>query len=463
MYLHRDVSFMNKISVKLATYFIVTVLVMDTMLMLYLHTAIVHTTINEEFSQLKSKGSNLREILEDNYSDDTMRYIVMMESGIKRRVVITDKDFNLMVSPDEYNSNLEKIISRVSNRTFNEDQVIQRELENEDFIASLHPYKVNGELAGYVILFQSTETIQTLVHKVDFNFILAGIASLVSLCVVYLILSRYLTWPLIRMIEATEKLSKGDYNVKLPPQGKDELGELADAIQRLASDLERVKKDRIEFLASISHELRTPLTYLSGYSKVAMRSELNGDERQKYLSIIDEEAGRLTDLVENLFDLAKMDETIFTVSKQTFKANPFFNHLYERMLPSFNLKNIHLELLLTDDFEVHADPLRLEQIVMNLLDNALKYSNEGTTTLLDVSQTNNNRTFIQVIDQGHGIHEIDHENIFEKLYRVEKSRSREYGGTGLGLSIVKELVEAHGGSIDVESTPSKGSTFTVII
>jgi len=453
---------LNKISIKLATYFLITVLIMDTMLMVYLHQAIVHSTINEEFSQLKSKGSNLRDILENNYSEDTIHNIVLMESDSNRRVVITDKNFNVLKSTDNFSTNIETIIDRVSSLTFSEDRVIQKDLENEKFIASLHPYKLNNELAGYVIMFQSTDTIQYIVKKVDFNFILAGIASLISLGVVYLILSRYLTRPLIRMKEATEKLSNGDYNVKLPPQGKDELGDLADSIQKLASDLEQVKKNRIEFLAAISHELRTPLTYLSGYSKVAMRSELNGEERQKYLAIIDEEAMRMTDLVKNLFDLAKMDETSFTVSKQRFEANPFFIHLYERMLPSFNLKNIRLELKCAENFDILADPLRLEQIVMNLLDNALKYSNEDTTTILEVSRIEK-KTVIQVIDQGLGIHKNDHQNIFEKLYRVEKSRSREYGGSGLGLPIVKELVEAHGGSIVVESTLGKGSIFTIII
>ena len=94
---------------------------------------------------------------------------------------------------------------------------------------------------------------------------LGGLVSLISLCIVYLILSKYLTRPLIRMKVATEKLSEGEFNVTLPKQGNDELGDLSNAIQKLASDLEQVKKDRIEFLASISHELRTPLTYLSGY------------------------------------------------------------------------------------------------------------------------------------------------------------------------------------------------------
>lgn len=174
---------MNKISIKLATYFIVTVLIMESMLMLYLHQTIVHTRIDEEISQLVSKGSDHRDVLEKNYSDDTMRHIVLMESDSKRRVVITDKEFNLIIGSDSYSSNLKAIVNRISSQKPNKDQVIQSNWKDEDFIASLHPFQVNGEHAGYVILFQSTETIQFLVNKLNFHFILAGFASLTFLCV----------------------------------------------------------------------------------------------------------------------------------------------------------------------------------------------------------------------------------------------------------------------------------------
>jgi len=435
---------------------------MESLLMVYLHQTIVHSRIDEEYSQLMSKGSNHREVLEDNFSDDTMRHIVLMEYGSERRVVIADEQFNVIIRSEGETKTVDTLLNRISSQEFTEDQVIEKNWKGEDFIASLHPYKLNGEHAGYVILFQSTDTIQSLVKKLNFHFMLAGLASLIILCLVYIILSRFLTAPLIRMKEATEKLSRGDFNVKLPSQGKDELGDLSVAIQKLASDLERVKKERIEFLASISHELRTPLTYLSGYSKVAMRPELTEEDRQKYLAIIDEESIRLTELVKNLFDLAKMNETSFTVSKQAFQSMPFFSHLYKRMLPSFNIKGIQLEMKSLENFEVCADPLRLEQIVMNLLDNALKYSPTGTTTSLEIEQKND-KTVIRVTDQGIGIPKTDMENIFERLFRVEKSRSREYGGSGLGLSIVKELVEAHGGSIEVKSELGKGSQFTIMI
>lgn len=454
---------MNVISVKLAAYFFLTVLVMESLLMLYLHQTIIHSRVNEEFSQLVSRGSNHRDALEDSYSKNTMRHISLMEYNSAKQVAITDDDYNLLISSEENQTNLEILISGFSDSKFNEDRIVERNWKKEEYIISLHPYNVNGQQAGYVLLFQSTKDLQTLVNKLNFHFILAGLASLISLCIVYLILSKFLTRPLIRMKEATEKLSEGEFNVTLPKQGNDELGDLSNAIRKLASDLERVKKNRMEFLASISHELRTPLTYLSGYSKVAMRPELNDEERKKYLSIIDEESLRMTKLVKNLFDIAKMDDNSFTVSKQSIQVLPFFLHLYERVLPSFNMKGINLIVDCNEDFEMLADPLRLEQIVLNLLDNALKYSSEGTTTTLAITQKNNNKTEISVLDQGIGIHENDFTHIFEKLFRVEKSRSRDFGGSGLGLSIVKDLVVAHGGTIDVKSALGKGSQFTVII
>ncbi len=126
------------------------------------------------------------------------------------------------------------------------------------------------------------------------------------------------------------------------------------------------------------------------------------------------------------------------------------------------MKNIKLSFVCEDNFQVHADSLRLEQIVLNLLDNALKYSKENTEVTMVVHKKEKKST-ISVIDLGIGIPADEVEFIFEKLYRVEKSRSRSFGGSGIGLAVVKELVEAHGGSIEVKSTLGEGSTFTVII
>ena len=453
---------LNKISKKLAAYFIISFLVLETILMMYLHQNIIHTRVDEEYSRLLATGSNHRNVLIDYYSDETVTHIILMESEGDRGVVITGKNGKIIRSSDAKLETLLPSLSFLQNPTVQKDQVIKPDWEDSPYIISAHPYKVDENNSGYVLMFQSTEPIEQLVRKLNFHFGLAGVAIIIILFIIYSILSKFLTRPLIRMKEATEKLSEGKFDVSLPAGGNDELGELSIAIRKLANDLERMKKDRNEFLASISHELSTPLTYLIGYLKVAMRHELSEEERNHYLMIIAEESNRMKDLVKNLMDLAKMDELAFLVSKSNFSSRKFADDIYRLVQPSFALKNVHLDLIANKDFQIHADPVRLEQVVLNLLDNALKYSNENTTVKFIISKEQK-RTVITVADEGIGIPEEQIDMIFEKLFRVEKSRSRTFGGSGLGLAIVKELVEAHGGSIEVKSEFGKGSEFTIKI
>ncbi|WP_262173210.1 ATP-binding protein [Saccharococcus sp. Marseille-Q5394] len=453
---------MNKISKKLAAYFIISFLVLESVLMMYLHQNIVHTRVDEEYSRLLASGANHRNVLIDYYSDETITHIVLMEIEGDRGVVITGKSGEIIRSSDTKLENLLPSSEFLQDSANQNDRIIKQDWKDSPYIISAHPYKIDENNSGYVLMFQSSEPIERLVQKLNFHFGLAGGAIIVILFVIYTILSKFLTRPLIRMKEATEKLSEGKFDVSLPVGGNDELGELSIAIRKLANDLEKMKKERNEFLASISHELSTPLTYLIGYLKVAMRHDLTEEERNSYLMIIAEESNRMKDLVKNLMDLAKMDERAFVVSKENFSSKKFAKDIYRLVEPSFALKNVNLNLICKDDFSIHADPVRLEQVVLNLLDNALKYSNENTTVRFEISKEQN-QTVISIADEGIGIPEEQIDMIFEKLFRVEKSRSRTFGGSGLGLAIVKELVEAHEGSIEVKSEFGKGSRFTIKI
>ncbi|MFJ7935670.1 ATP-binding protein [Sporosarcina sp. NPDC096371] len=452
---------MNRISIKLAAYFFIAVLIMEVFLMVYLHQNILEERTDEEYARLVASGANHRDVLEDNYSNTTIEHIALMESDGDREVVIINRQGIIASSSDDHLL-IEQSLKHVRNLAANTEGIVIADWKSSPYIVSVHPYHIASGPSGYVVMYQSTEPIKLLVNKLNLHFGLAGVTSFVVLFIIYAILSKLLTRPLIRMKEATEKLSNGDFNVSLPVVGNDELGELSGSIQKLATDLERLKTERNEFLASIAHELSTPLTYLIGYSTIAMRQGLNEQERQHYLSIIVEESNRMKDLVKNLLDLAKMDETTFTVSKELFWTRPFFEDMQRLVEPSFNMKNVQLAVRCDVDFQILADPLRLEQIVLNLLDNALKYSAEETEVTLEVYQKKE-KTVIRVTDVGMGIPSEELAFIFEKLYRVEKSRSRTFGGTGIGLAVVKELVEAHGGSIEVESTLGKGSRFTVTL
>ncbi|GLB57199.1 two-component sensor histidine kinase [Sporosarcina sp. NCCP-2378] len=408
---------------------------------------------------MMASGSNHRDVLSEYYSDITIKHIVLMEKNRDREVIITDSQGSIIQSSKK---GVAKYLTEIKRLDSRKDQVIVSDWEKSPYIISAHPYQVNGQHSGFVIMFQGTEPLEQLVSKLNLHFGLAGVTSVIALFIIYAFLSKFLTRPLIRMKEATEKLSKGDFNVSLPFISKDELGELSVSIQKLANDLERLKGERNEFLASVAHELSTPLTYLIGYSKVAMRPEVDEKERKYYLEIIKEESNRMKDLVKNLLDLAKMDENTFTVTKSSFFVRPFFDEVCTLVQPSFELKNVTLDFICNENFELYADPLRLEQIVLNLLDNALKYSYENSKITLKVCKVGD-KTSITVTDAGLGIPAEELEFIFEKLYRIEKSRSRTFGGSGIGLAIVKELVEAHGGTVEVQSIIGLGSSFTINI
>lgn len=453
---------MNKISTKLATSFFIVVLIMETILMINLHRNTIDNRVDAEFSRLLANGANQRYVLAENFSDTTIEHIILMEKNEQQEIIITNKTGDIIDSSNYSNKFLNVYQSLRSNLNSKEDRILVSDWRNSLYIVSAHPFRVDDKEFGYVVMFHSTSLINEMVDEMNMHYIISGGSGFIVLFIVYAILSKVLTRPLIRMKEATEKLSKGDFKVSLPSLGKDELGELSSSIQKLANDLEHFKKERNEFLTSIAHELSTPLTYLIGYSKVAMRKGLTDNEREHYLEIIGEESERMKDLVKNLLDLARMDETSFTISKEFFLARPFIGNLCKLVIPSFETKKIKINIFCDENYEIYADPIRLEQVLLNLLDNALKYSNESSEVTIIV-KAKEEKTIISVIDTGIGIPLDEIDFIFEKLYRVEKSRSRTYGGSGIGLAVVRELIEAHGGTIEVKSKLGEGSTFKITI
>ncbi|MDQ7864662.1 HAMP domain-containing sensor histidine kinase [Peribacillus frigoritolerans] len=144
-----------------------------------------------------------------------------------------------------------------------------------------------------------------------------------------------MTRPLISMKEATTKLSKGNFSVAVPVRSHDELGELAQSIQSLANELNYLKKERNEFLASISHELRTPLTYIKGYADITRRKELDASEQTRYLEIIHDESERLNRLLDELFNMARMDVNTFTISKEIVQLSSFLQNIHEKSVTGF--------------------------------------------------------------------------------------------------------------------------------
>jgi signal transduction histidine kinase len=227
------------------------------------------------------------------------------------------------------------------------------------------------------------------------------------------------------------------------------------------TELRRADQIRREFVANVSHELRTPLTAIRGYVEALAEGDVDPEEQNRFLDIIKRHALRMERLVKDLLRLARLDagqETLELVSCDTRAlVHAVIADLSSGLSAKRQLVDVHVE---TDAESVQADPAKLHDVLRNLIANASTYAPEDTRIGVAISRTYERITFV-VADEGPGIPEEDLARVFERFYRVDKSRARDPGGTGLGLAIVKHLVELHGGSVRVENQSESGARFTV--
>ncbi len=451
---------MKKLSVKLGILFYLIIFGLMTFMFFFLHNGIVESSVTEQLSALQSRGNSHRAILEKNFDGETIGHVILMESESTTDVVVTDRSGKILGSSARVNP-FKEYLQSVHSEIPWEGKVIEDEWKERPYIATISPVQVNDQPVGYVYMFQDTASVHSLIKGLNEHFILAGWVSVFLTFIIIIFLSKGITKPLIQMKEATSQISKGDFSVTLPKTSNDELGDLAKSIESLANDLSYLKQERNEFLASISHELRTPLTYIKGYADIVLKRNLTSEDREKYLTIIVDESNRLSRLIKELFELAKLDQNSFVIQKERIDLVHYMNKMEEKLSPAFQERDIELEVICQPNLFLYADPLKLEQILFNLLDNAKKYSQEGAKVTLQGWKTRNSIR-LSVKDNGKGIPEKDVPYIFNRLYRVDKARTRSLGGTGLGLAIVKELVHAHGADITVKSQENAGTEFEII-
>jgi len=229
------------------------------------------------------------------------------------------------------------------------------------------------------------------------------------------------------------------------------------------TDLKRLEKIRRDFVANVSHELRTPVSVIKGYAETLLSEgrTLPPEQGARFVEIIHNHAERLGNLIGDLLTLSSIESGVISLEPVPTRLDPAVNravHLLEDKLRGKHM-SVAISESLGDLPQVLADPGKLEQVLINLLDNAVKFTNENGSVTVSAEDLGE-QVRIDVSDTGIGIPSAALPRIFERFYRVDAARSREMGGTGLGLSIVKHIVQAHGGTVSVASTPGKGSTFS---
>ncbi len=315
-------------------------------------------------------------------------------------------------------------------------------------------------------------------HQADLRairlHIVAGIGMVALLAAgVSLLLARRVTRPLQEMQEGAARIARGQFSVRVPDARTEEIHRLAAALNAMAGQLQerfetiaRLENVRRDFVANVSHELRTPITSIQGFVETLQDGAAdNPEDARRFLGIIARQAARLEAIISDLLLLSRLENEAggAALAREDCALADILDAVVQNCRKAAEAKRIRLLPECPPGLRVHASPNLLQQAVANLVDNAVKYSPEGTAVAVSGAAAADGGVSVSVQDQGCGIAAEHHERIFERFYRADKARSRESGGTGLGLAIVKHIVLAHGGRVSVASAPGLGSTFTLAL
>jgi signal transduction histidine kinase len=265
----------------------------------------------------------------------------------------------------------------------------------------------------------------------------------------------------IAWVHAMRRISKGDYNVRLDadPRRLGQLGVLVKNFNEMVDNLNQMEKMRQEFISNVSHEFQSPLTSIGGFARALRNEGLASETRQHYLRIIEFECARLSKLSDNLLKLTSLESNHHPFEPQTYRLDRQLRRVILSCEPQWQAKKLELDVELAET-TITADAELLNQVWTNLIHNAIKFTPEGGTIVVRLSERDG-RIEAVVADTGIGVSEEDLPRLFERFFKADKARSRAAGGSGLGLSIVKKIVEMHGGEVAAGSRPGEGTTFRV--
>lgn len=334
---------------------------------------------------------------------------------------------------------------------------------NRNIMGVIVPLLDDKRLQGIIYVYLPLATVLEVFR--DSSYILIGSGFLFIILTVLLgkqIVSR-LTKPLQDMERVAQKMSKGDFSQKVMITTNDEVGFLGRAFNEMSTALDEEDQRRKEFLGNVSHELRTPLSYVQGYSEAILDGLIQSkEETQKYLQLIHREASRMQRLVRDLLDLAQLEGDSYPLKKTPLVLAQFIAESLEKFEPFLKEKGLELKVNLDPEMIVLGDEDRLEQVIHNIMDNAIRYSHQGGSITVELTQKDLTAQLI-IADSGIGIPEDFQGRIGERFFRVDKARSRKQGGTGLGLAITQKIVALHQGEMKIKSKEGQGTEVIITL
>ena len=321
------------------------------------------------------------------------------------------------------------------------------------------PLSVQGEQKGYLVLHTAMEEVASLQQNMLGIMYMPFFVTLLMIVLILVYLSRTIIKPIVKLNTAAREYAKGNFEKKTGVVRKDEIGELSDSLEYMASELSKLDEYRKNFIANISHDFRSPLTSIKGYLEAMLDGTIPPDRYSRYLNIVLNESKRLTKLTSGLLELNDFDTYGPILKKTKFDIVDVVKETRNTLEGVCEQKNIDIRISCpAKDTVVYADKMKIGQVVHNLIDNAVKFSPKKGR--IDVTiYDKNKKVFVSVKDQGPGIEKEHQKKVWDRFYKTDSSRGKDKQGTGLGLSITKEIIKAHGENINLISTEGAGSEF----
>ena len=330
---------------------------------------------------------------------------------------------------------------------------------DHDVLSVVAPITSDFKIRGYVVIHMPMENIRRDADSMlNISYMMLIILLVLSL-IILLFFTEYVYRPLRRIIAGAEQYALGNMHYPIPVEREDELGYLAASLGYMADTIARAEDDQKKFIANVSHDFRSPLTSIRGFLEAMLDGTIPPKMHEKYLQVVLNETERLTKLTNGLLTLNSLGTKGILLNRTDFDINELIRGVAATFEQTCRKRQITIELVLTgSQLYVNADADRIQQVLYNLVDNAVKFSKDGSSVRIETTERGS-KIYVSVKDSGIGIPKKDQKQIFERFYKTDLSRGKDKKGTGLGLSIVKEILKAHDENINVVSTEGVGSEF----
>lgn len=314
---------------------------------------------------------------------------------------------------------------------------------------------IRGYVAVHYLMSNLYQSRSSLLWIIQLLFVITYLMT----AVLFLFYSFYIRKPLYAITKGASEFANGNLSYQIPVKSENELGYLASNLNYMADKLNRNGEYQRQFISNISHDFRSPLTSIKGYVEAMIDGTIPVEMQEKYLKIISYEAERLEKLTRGLLTLNELDIHKRMLNIQDFDINQTIKSTAASFEGTCTTRQILLELILSGQtLYAHADLEQIQQVLYNLLSNAIKFSPDHSTITIETTEKNG-KIFVSVKDHGIGIPKSSLNRIWERFYKIDRSRGKDQKGTGLGLAIVKEIISAHGQHINVISTEGVGTEF----